>query len=66
MNKLYDLMIMPTKYQTLLCKEPSELVLITLNHLNGIKDCFQNQKDILNLIDSTQALVSCINYLQFV
>lgn len=58
MDKLYDLMTMPFKYQTLLCKESSELLLITLNHFNGIKECFQNQNDILTLINTTQALVN--------
>eukprot|EP01006_Ploeotia_vitrea_P005535 TRINITY_DN11794_c0_g1_i1.p1 TRINITY_DN11794_c0_g1~~TRINITY_DN11794_c0_g1_i1.p1 ORF type:complete len:377 (-),score=50.37 TRINITY_DN11794_c0_g1_i1:141-1271(-) len=38
MDKLYDLMTMGFKYQLLSCQHPRELVAITLNHLEAIRD----------------------------
>jgi hypothetical protein len=38
MNKLYDLMIMAFKYQVIMACQPLELILITLNHIDAIRD----------------------------
>lgn len=38
MDKLYDLMIMALKYQILMACQPLELILITLNHMDAIRN----------------------------
>jgi len=38
MDKLYDLMIMALKYQILMACQPLELILITLNHIDAIRN----------------------------
>lgn len=58
MDKLFDLMVMAFKYQVLLCKEPSELVLVTTNHLDGVKIIFKDHPKILELIIYAHQLVS--------
>lgn len=57
MDKLFDLMTMAVKYQFLLCKEPSELVLVTMNHLDGMKAIFKMHPNILEHIDFANTLV---------
>ncbi|XP_039183472.1 protein OSCP1 isoform X3 [Crotalus tigris] len=53
MDKLYDLMTMAFKYQVLLCPRPKDLLLITFNHLDAIKDFVYESPKILNQIDVT-------------
>ncbi|XP_070619782.1 protein OSCP1 [Erythrolamprus reginae] len=53
MDKLYDLMTMAFKYQLLLCPRPKDLLLITFNHLDAIKDFVYESPKILNQIDVT-------------
>lgn len=60
MDKLFDLMTMAVKYQFLLCKEPSELVLVTMNHLDGMKAIFKTHQHILEHIDYANTLVTFI------
>uniref|UniRef100_A0A183BTG9 NR LBD domain-containing protein n=1 Tax=Globodera pallida TaxID=36090 RepID=A0A183BTG9_GLOPA len=55
--KLFDLMIMAVKYQFLLCKEPSELVLVTMNHLDGMKAIFKDHPTIIERIDHASTLL---------
>lgn len=50
-------MMMLFKYQTLLCKDFSEIISITINHFYGIKELFKNQNNILNLINEAQEKV---------
>ena len=57
MDKLFDLMLMAVKYQFLLCKEPSELVLLTMNHLDGMKTIFKDHPNILEHIDYANTLL---------
>ena len=38
MDKLYDLMIMSVKHQVLMTRNPRQLVMVTLNHLDAIRD----------------------------
>jgi hypothetical protein len=38
MDKLYDLMIMAFKYQVLMARQPLDLILITLNHIDAIRN----------------------------
>ncbi|KAK7072230.1 Protein oscp1 [Halocaridina rubra] len=37
MDKLFDLMVMAVKQQVLICPQPGDLLLITLNHLDAIR-----------------------------
>nr|CAD2127073.1 unnamed protein product [Meloidogyne enterolobii] len=57
MDKLFDLMIMAVKYQFLLCKEPSELVLVTMNHIDGMKTIFQSNQQILSHLNYANTLL---------
>jgi len=61
MDKLFDLMIMAVKYQFLLCKEPSELVLVTMNHIDGMKAIFQSNQQILSHLNYANTLVLYLN-----
>ncbi|KAM6045198.1 protein OSCP1 isoform 2-T2 [Chlamydotis macqueenii] len=53
MDKLYDLMTMAFKYQVLLCPRPKDILLITFNHLDAIKDFIHDSPSILNQVDET-------------
>ena len=59
-------MLTAFKYQTLFCKEPSELVLVTINHIEGIKNIFEehNKVDEFNISGKiTYAInIVCISY----
>uniref|UniRef100_A0A8B9CYB3 Organic solute carrier partner 1 n=1 Tax=Anser brachyrhynchus TaxID=132585 RepID=A0A8B9CYB3_9AVES len=53
MDKLYDLMTMAFKYQVLLCPRPKDILLVTFNHLDAIKDFIRDSPGILNQVDET-------------
>lgn len=53
MEKLYDLMTMGFKYQMMSCSSPDQLLPVTLNHLNAIKQIVQNTPAVLELVDDT-------------
>ncbi|XP_050182587.1 protein OSCP1 isoform X3 [Myiozetetes cayanensis] len=53
MDKLYDLMTMAFKYQVLLCPRPRDILLVTFNHLDAIKDFIYESPGILNQVDET-------------
>uniref|UniRef100_A0A8C0FWA0 Organic solute carrier partner 1 n=1 Tax=Bubo bubo TaxID=30461 RepID=A0A8C0FWA0_BUBBB len=53
MDKLYDLMTMAFKYQVLLCPRPKDILLVTFNHLDAIKDFIHDAPGILNQVDET-------------
>uniref|UniRef100_A0A8C0HEE9 Organic solute carrier partner 1 n=1 Tax=Chelonoidis abingdonii TaxID=106734 RepID=A0A8C0HEE9_CHEAB len=53
MDKLYDLMTMAFKYQVLLCPRPKDILLVTFNHLDAIKDFIRDSPNILNQVDET-------------
>ncbi|OXB77855.1 UNVERIFIED_CONTAM: hypothetical protein H355_000610 [Colinus virginianus] len=53
MDKLYDLMTMAFKYQVLLCPRPKDILLVTFNHLDAIKDFICDSPGILNQVDET-------------
>lgn len=48
MDKIFNLMLTGLKYQILLCKEPCELLQITNNHFNSIKQIFNNDHATVN------------------
>ncbi|XP_062476743.1 protein OSCP1 isoform X2 [Pezoporus occidentalis] len=53
MDKLYDLMTMAFKYQVLLCPRPRDILLVTFNHLDAIKDFIYDSPGIMNQVDET-------------
>ncbi|XP_008830370.1 protein OSCP1 isoform X1 [Nannospalax galili] len=53
MDKLYDLMTMAFKYQVLLCPRPKDVLLVTFNHLDAIKEFIQDSPTILHQVDET-------------
>ncbi|XP_036602791.1 protein OSCP1 [Trichosurus vulpecula] len=53
MDKLYDLMTMAFKYQVLLCPRPKDVLLVTFNHLDTIKDFIRDSPTIVNQVDET-------------
>ncbi|XP_047124495.1 protein OSCP1 isoform X1 [Hydra vulgaris] len=57
MDKLYDLMTMAFKYQITLCKYPFEVLMITLNHLDAIRNFAKGSKETLELVDNVYKLL---------
>ncbi|XP_077431793.1 protein OSCP1 isoform X1 [Vanacampus margaritifer] len=53
MDKLYDLMTMAFKYQVLLCPRPRDLLLVTFNHMDAIKEFVKDTPCILAQVDET-------------
>uniref|UniRef100_A0A8C6EIZ7 Organic solute carrier partner 1 n=1 Tax=Microcebus murinus TaxID=30608 RepID=A0A8C6EIZ7_MICMU len=53
MDKLYDLMTMAFKYQVLLCPRPKDVLLVTFNHLDAIKEFIQDSPTIKHQVDET-------------
>ncbi|KAI1894869.1 hypothetical protein AGOR_G00120200 [Albula goreensis] len=53
MDKLYDLMTMAFKYQVLLCPRPKDMLLVSFNHMDAIKDFVRDAPSILNQVDET-------------
>lgn len=53
MDKLYDLMTMAFKYQVLLCPRPKDILLISFNHMDAIRDFVKDAPGILNQVDET-------------
>lgn len=52
-SQLYDLMTMAFKYQVLLCPRPKDILLVSFNHMDAIKDFVKNSPCILSQIDDT-------------
>ncbi|XP_008320900.1 protein OSCP1 [Cynoglossus semilaevis] len=53
MDKLYDLMTMAFKYQVLLCPRPKDILLVSFNHMDAIKDFLKDTPSILSQVDET-------------
>ncbi|KAG1948306.1 protein OSCP1a [Pimephales promelas] len=54
MDKLYDLMTMAFKYQIVLCPRPQDLLLITFNHTDTIKELVKDSPSLVNQINEAQ------------
>ncbi|KAK2887598.1 hypothetical protein Q8A67_015826 [Cirrhinus molitorella] len=54
MDKLYDLMTMAFKYQIVLCPRPQDLLLITFNHMDTIKELVKDNPSLVNQINEVQ------------
>lgn len=46
-------MTMAFKYQVLLCPRPKDILLVSFNHMDAIKDFVKNSPGILSQIDDT-------------
>ncbi|XP_037129519.1 protein OSCP1 [Syngnathus acus] len=53
MDKLYDLMTMAFKYQVLLCPRPRDILLVTFNHMDAIREFVKDTPCILAQVDET-------------
>uniref|UniRef100_A0A674P4Y0 Organic solute carrier partner 1 n=1 Tax=Takifugu rubripes TaxID=31033 RepID=A0A674P4Y0_TAKRU len=61
MDKLYDLMTMAFKYQVLLCPRPKDILLVSFNHMDAIRDFVKDTPAILNQVDETyQQLIEVV------
>jgi len=63
MDKLFDLMCMGLKHQTISCREPHELLAITLNHLDAVSKIASRHglsKNIKDLIESCRERFLCL------
>ncbi|XP_051991414.1 protein OSCP1-like [Xyrauchen texanus] len=54
MDKLYDLMTMAFKYQIIRCPRPRDLLLITFNHTDTIKELVRDNPSLVNQINEAQ------------
>ncbi|XP_051728194.1 protein OSCP1a [Ctenopharyngodon idella] len=54
MDKLYDLMTMAFKYQIVLCPRPQDLLLVTFNHTDTIKELVKDNPSLVNQINEAQ------------
>ncbi|KAI3358790.1 hypothetical protein L3Q82_015187 [Scortum barcoo] len=53
MDRLYELMIMAFKYQVFLCPRPKDLLLISYNHMDAIRELVKDTPAIVNQVDET-------------
>lgn len=66
MDKLYDLMTMGCKHQFMLASHPSDLIQITLNHLDAIRLMISNSSDCVHLVDhATQLVLTTFKHLRY-
>ncbi|XP_077976868.1 protein OSCP1-like [Glandiceps talaboti] len=57
MDKLYDLMTMAFKYQVSLCLRPSDLLLVTFNHMDAIRIFVEDSPPIKSQVDNVYRLL---------
>ncbi|XP_028255172.1 protein OSCP1a isoform X2 [Parambassis ranga] len=53
MDRLYELMVMAFKYQVFLCPRPKDLLLITYNHMDTIREFVKDTPAVVNHVDET-------------
>ncbi|XP_057684098.1 protein OSCP1a [Corythoichthys intestinalis] len=53
MDKLYELILMAFKYQVFHCPRPKDLLLISYNHIDSIRQFVKDTPAILNKVDET-------------
>ncbi|TNN57384.1 Protein OSCP1 [Liparis tanakae] len=53
MDRLYELMVMAFKYQVFLCPRPKDLLLITYNHMDAIRQRVGHTPVVVNQVDET-------------
>ncbi|XP_070568363.1 protein OSCP1-like [Ptychodera flava] len=57
MDKLYDLMTMAFKYQVSLCLRPTDLLLVTFNHMDAIRSFVEDSPPIKSQVDNVYRLL---------
>lgn len=50
-SQLYDLMTMAFKYQVLLCPRPKDILLVSFNHMDAIKEFVKSSPSILSQVN---------------
>lgn len=67
MDKLFDLMIMMVKYQLRVVTGPREVILITLNHIDAMRDMVSdvNAQKCVSMVHQMVVNVSITQYNQF-
>jgi len=58
MDKLYDLMTMALKYQVSLCKQPFDILMVTLNHMDSMREFARGNETILEQVDFVYGLLT--------
>ncbi|XP_022613103.1 protein OSCP1-like isoform X1 [Seriola dumerili] len=53
MDRLYELMAMAFKYQVFLCPRPKDLLLISYNHIDTIREFVKDTPVVVNQVDET-------------
>ncbi|XP_060948972.1 LOW QUALITY PROTEIN: protein OSCP1a [Limanda limanda] len=53
MDRLYELMVMAFKYQIFLCPRPKDLLLISYNHIDTIREFVKDTPVVVNQVDET-------------
>ncbi|KAF0024428.1 hypothetical protein F2P81_023230 [Scophthalmus maximus] len=53
MERLYELMVMAFKYQVFLCPRPKDLLLISYNHIDTIREFVKDTPVVVNQVDET-------------
>ncbi|KAM9838867.1 protein OSCP1a [Aulostomus maculatus] len=53
MDRLYELMVMAFKYQVFLCPRPRDLLLISYNHIDTIREFVKDTPAVANQVDET-------------
>ncbi|KAL7381324.1 hypothetical protein ABVT39_003997 [Epinephelus coioides] len=53
MDRLYELMVMAFKYQVFLCPRPKDLLLITYNHIDTVREFVKDTPVLVNQVDET-------------
>ncbi|XP_068238459.1 protein OSCP1-like [Palaemon carinicauda] len=61
MDKLFDLMLMGLKYQVLMCPQPLDLLLVTLNHLDALKSYASSTSVLAQVEDTLNLLIKCVS-----
>ncbi|CAJ0580756.1 unnamed protein product, partial [Mesorhabditis spiculigera] len=57
MDKLYDLITMTVKYQIQTIAMPEQVLTVTINHLDGLRDLMPNDKELMPLLDNAHAML---------
>jgi len=55
-------MVMAVKYQIFQCKRPQDVLLITLNHIDEIRNFMSGEDNALELLDHTYSLLYSVRY----
>jgi hypothetical protein len=53
---------MAVKYQTFLCKQPQDLLLVTLNHIDTMRTFVEDSKQVAEQVDYTYHLLHTVSY----